>query len=59
MASSGEPAGSAVCETCSGEGGMGDERCAMIICPDCDGSGVQNGTPSSTDHPAVFGTEGC
>lgn len=47
MTSSGEPAGSAVCETCSGEGGMGDERCAMVICPECEGSGVQERAPVS------------
>ena len=41
MTSSGEPARSTVCVTCSGEGGMGDERCAMVICPDCEGSGVR------------------
>lgn len=29
-----------VCDMCHGEGGFGDERCAIQICPQCDGVGV-------------------
>ena len=49
MPSSGEPARSVVCVTCGGEGGMGDERCAVIICPDCDGAGIRDAGPSAAD----------
>ena len=49
MASSGESARSTVCATCDGEGGMGDERCAVIICPDCDGAGVREIRPVPAD----------
>jgi len=35
-----EPEELPVCPTCKGEGGSGDDRCAIVICPDCEGSGV-------------------
>jgi sulfite reductase (ferredoxin) len=29
------------CTACGGEGGTGDERCSIVICPDCEGTGEQ------------------
>ncbi|MGH2739146.1 MAG: hypothetical protein ACRDH6_01470 [Actinomycetota bacterium] len=30
----------AVCPKCDGQGGLGDERCAIVICDVCHGTGL-------------------
>ena len=39
------------CEECGGAGGTGDERCAILICGSCDGTGVSlNGSSPNGQH---------
>jgi hypothetical protein len=39
-----------VCPVCEGEGGTGDDRCAITICPACEGTGLA--VPPSADPRA-------
>lgn len=47
-----------ICEACGGEGGFGDERCAMQICAVCDGAGVVSAgaEPGTVVHAGTPGT---